>query len=236
MNKEGDRERQYMNRIGVILDHLYGEGRPPAKVKQQEAPYDGGNKKTEGDFVNPQGVTEAPVRLNAAYYDLTEQQGGLTPVVGVTYLWVVRADDGHLIVGVEDPSQMPTAFGVDVRDVVRAMQARKKELGEEVPSDNVLDGLGHTTLAAKFTPSGEAVPGRGRIAGELAAHGAGWKINDHSGRYTSGRSEVLPLLINAAIAFQGHGIDVQYIQSKTAFQDQIKTFEEVLSTSKQAKL
>lgn len=240
MNNEGERELQYQRRLRVLMRHilpeggeqqsqatpvktpeeLYGAAKLPGKVKQQEAPYDKDNVRTEGDIVKKEGVSEAPIRINAAYYDLTENGGGFTPAGGVIYLWAIR-DDGHLVVGVEDPTKMPAAFGVDPKTVVAAMQSRKAELGEEVPQDNVLDGLGHPTLAVRFGPSGEALVGSARISGELEEHSGSWKINDHSGRYSAGRTEVVPFLINAATKFQQFGIDVQYIQSKVQLDDRI---------------
>lgn len=216
MDLEAQREQAFRNYVEQQLTQRYGAAKLPAKVKQQEAPYDKQNNKTQGDFANQDGVTDAPVRLNHAYYDLTEEQGGLTPVVGVTYLWVIR-EDGHLVVGVEDPSVSPTAFA-------------------NAPTGRMGDGLGHPTIAAKFSLTGEALPGRGRIAGELEAYAGAWKINDHSGRYSSGRGQVLVFLINAAEKFQRYQIDVQYIQSKVEFADQIRTLDELRAKHSQAKL
>lgn len=216
MDLEAERERAFKLYVERKLTERYGDARLPAKVKQQEAPYDNRNNRTEGDFVNPDGVTDAPVRLNHAYYDLTENQGGLTLVATVRYLWVIRGD-GHLVIGVEDPSVWRDAF-------------------PSAPTDTSGDGLGHPSIAATFSPTGEALPGTGRIAGELEAYRGTWKINDHSGRYSSGRGQVLVFLVNAAQKFQRYGIDVQYIQSKVEFADQIRTLAELLSQSKPAKL
>lgn len=214
MDLEAQRQQEFMKYVENLLTTRYGDARLPAKVKQQEAPYDRNNNRTGGDFVNKDGVNDAPVRLNLAYYDLTEEQGGLTPVSGVTYLWVVR-EDGHLVIGVEDPSKWPAAF-------------------PNAPKEG--DGLGHPTLGARFSPTGEALPGKGRIAGELEAYRGAWKINDHSGRYSAGRGAVLAFLLNAAAKFQRYRINVQYIESKQEFPGQIKTVTELLAQTKQAKL
>ncbi|MGB3439828.1 MAG: hypothetical protein WBA97_13860 [Actinophytocola sp.] len=246
MNNEGQREEQYKRRIRVLMGHLlpeagqqpppdtgkspdelYGTAKLPGKVKQQEAPYDKDNVRTTGDIVAKEGVTDAPMRINAAYYDLDANSGGFTPAGGVTYLWAIKEDDSHLVVGVEDPTKMSAAFGVDPKETVSAMQAKKSQLGEDIPADNVLDGLGHPTLAVKFGPNGEALVGKARISGELEEHEGSWKINDHSGRYSAGRTEVVPYLINAATKFQRFGIDVQYIQSKVQLEDRIMSLADL---------
>jgi hypothetical protein len=214
MDLEAQRLREFRQYVENVLTTRYGNARLPAKVKQQEAPYDRDNNRTTGDFVNKDGVADAPVRLNLAYYDLTEEQGGLTPINGVIYLWVVR-EDGHLVIGVEDPSKWPAAF-------------------PNAPKEG--DGLGHPTLGVRFSATGEALPGKGRIAGELEAHGGAWKINDHSGRYSAGRGQVLEFLLNAAAKFRRYQIDVQYIESKVEFPGQIRTVKELLATPRQAKL
>lgn len=242
------RERQYLRRLAVLLDHiapqglqpsaettetskspeeLYGTAKLPGKVKEQEAPFNQDGSKRQGDIVNKEGVTDAPMRLNAAYCDLDLDGGSFKPVAGVTYLWAIRAEDAHLVVGVEDPSKMQAAFQFDPNEIVKAMQAKKRELGEDVPPESVLDGLGHPTLAVRFGPNGEALVGQARISGELEAHGGAWKINDHSGRYSAGRKEVLIFLLSAAKKFRNFGIDVQYIQSKLEFNDQIKALDDI---------
>jgi hypothetical protein len=242
------REQQMMRRLSVLLGHLapqdqqpsiettetatsreelYGEAKLPGKVKEQEAPFNKDGSKRSGDIVNKEGVTDAPMRLNAAYCDLDEDGGDFRPAAGVTYLWAIRADDGHLVVGVEDPSKMQAAFKFDPNEIVKAMQAKKRENGEDVPPESVLDGLGHPTLAVKFGPTGEALVGQARISGELEAHGGAWKINDHSGRYSAGRKQVVLYLINAAKKFQSFGIEVLFIQSKVEFDDKIKTLDEI---------
>jgi hypothetical protein len=211
-------------------EDLYGTAKLPGKVKEQEAPFNPDGSKRTGDIVDKDGVKEAPIRLNAAYCDLDLDGGRFKPVSGVMYLWAIR-EDGHLVVGVVDPSRMRAAFQFDPAEVVKTIQAKKREQGGDVPSDGVLDGLGHPTIAIQFGPNGEALVGTARIGGELEAHGGAWKINDHSGRYSAGRTAVLPYLINAAKKFRGFGIDVQFIQSKIEFRDQIKSMDE-LTTGK----
>jgi len=207
-------------------EELYGSAKLPGKVKEQEAPFNADGSKRSGDIVDKDGVKEAPMRLNAAYCDLDLDGGKFAPVSGVIYLWAIR-DDGHLVVGVEDPSKMRAAFQFDPAEIVKSIQAKKRELGEPVPPDGVLDGLGHPTIAIKFGPNGEALVGTARIGGELEAHGGSWKINDHSGRYSAGRTEVLRYLLEAAKKFQSFSIDVQFIQSKIEFEDQIKSITEL---------
>lgn len=214
------------------LKARFGESRNPKKIKKQEAPFTvtGYNEQTKEfdqepttkDFENESGVTDAPIRLNSAWYDLTEENGGLQPVGGVKYLWVVR-DDGHLILGIEDVGQMKAAFGVDPAETVKAMQAKQ---GKENVPDDVLEGLGHPTLAAKFV-DGAAVPAGGRIGGELSLGGGGWTINDHSGRFGKGRGDTRALLLEAAVEFGKFGIEVLCVQSKEGTADQPRLISEV---------
>jgi len=200
MNVEGNREGQFIDSVTDKLTERFGAARLPKKVKRQEAPFDAKNVPTVGDTTNDGGVADAPVRLNSGWYDLTEEKGGFTPVASVKYLWVIR-EDGHLILGVEDPSQAPEAFGVD-------------PAGLPAASKDAIEGLGHPTLAAKFGAGGVLQPGGGRIGGELFAAAGGWAINDHSGRYGGGRDNPKALLAEAAIEFGSLGITIAYIQSK----------------------
>ncbi|HEU5469212.1 MAG TPA: hypothetical protein VFV67_01055 [Actinophytocola sp.] len=203
MNLEGQREQQYVENVMDRLTLRFGAARLPKKVKRQEAPYQG-DVPTGGDIVNQDGVPHAPMRLNAGWFDLTEEPGGMTPVEGVVYLWVIRGD-GHLILGVEDPTKFPQAFGTDVSGL------------------KSVDGLGHPTLAATFGAGGELDVGEGRIGGELF-HEGGWVINDHSGRYGSGRGDTTALLVEAAEYFRAFGIDVQGYQSKEGTADKVVKF------------
>ncbi|HET9141798.1 hypothetical protein [Actinophytocola sp.] len=205
MNPEGDREEQYRQYLLEKLARKYGASRLPTRIKKQEAPYDRNNNPTQEDFRNEQGVSDAPVRLNAFWYDLTEQGGGLQPNPGVEYLWVVR-DDGHLVIGVEDPSKFTEAFPF-------------------LNGDKSMDGLGHPTIAATFGAKGETQPGKGRIAGELKDAG-GWLINDHSGRYGSGRGDTVDLLLRTAKLFGSYGIEIAYIQSKAGTDDAALSVDE----------
>jgi len=201
MDLEGQREQQYLDKVMLQLTERFGAARLPKKVKRQEAPFDAENNPTRGDIENADGVADAPVRLNSGWYDLTEEDGGFTPVASVKYLWVIR-EDGNLILGVEDPSKAPEAFGIDLATL-------------DQDAKGAIEGLGHPTLAAKFGKGGVLQPGGGRIGGELfAAAGGGWAINDHSGRYGGGRPDPKGLLAEAAKEFARLGIPIAFIQSK----------------------
>lgn len=199
MNLEGNRESQFVESVTATLTKRFGEARLPKKVKRQEAPYDSTNQPTPSDLTSEVGVDDAPLRLNSGWYDLTEE-GGFTPVTSVKYLWVIR-EDGHLILGVEDPSKAPEAFGTD-------------PAGLQPENRGAIEGLGHPTLAAKFSKTGVLEPGSGRIGGELFVYSGGWAINDHSGRYSRGRDNTKALLTEAAAEFGSLGITITHIQAK----------------------
>ncbi len=211
MDLEAQREQQYREEVMARLEKRFGAARLPKKVKRQEAPFtfdktakpEDANTATVGDITSETGVTDAPLRLNSAWFDLTAVPSGMKPVAGVKYLWVIRGD-GHLILGVEDPSQSPEAYGVDPSGLKGA---------------DAIEGLGHPSLAAKFGEGGVLEPGEGRIGGELFSHGGGWAINDHSGRYGSGRTGTAALLTEAAAEFGMLGITVSYIQAKPSLAD-----------------
>lgn len=203
-------------------DARYGEAKMPGKVKGQEAPHPdprtartdqqtalregliaqrgrvtGQSTETvrhseENVRTNPREVAEAPVRLNAAWRDLTAD-GGLPLVDGVVYLWVIR-EDNHLILGIENPAKAAQAFQGDP---------------SELPANasDAIEDLGHPTLAAQFGPDGSLHVGEGRIGGELRQMDGVWVINDSSGRYSAGREETKALLRNAAKLFHRCGVD-----------------------------
>ncbi len=200
-----EKELEYARVVEAELTKLFGDARMPEKVKQQEAPFRAREHGSEGDDVATKGdfehdaVAGAPLRLNSAWQNRSLQGVDHPPLVpGVKYLWVIN-NDGDLILGVEDPSQAATAFP-DTEHPER--------------HQSTSDGLGHPTLAAAFTGMGVAVPGAGRIGGELMFEGGAWLINDSSGRYSKNRGDTEPLLRNAAQLFQVLGMDVRFIQRK----------------------
>ncbi|OGT43851.1 MAG: hypothetical protein A3F13_05600 [Gammaproteobacteria bacterium RIFCSPHIGHO2_12_FULL_40_19] len=133
------------------------------------------------------------IAINPGYVDLTflktVRLDQSTP-----YIWVLTADN-HIILGIERPWDHPSAFvpGSETElNKIRANAIKMLELSlqDQAPTPEYLEekcGLGHPTLSAKFTPSGDIdhAGGKAFIAGALTydTQSKAWLLNNKSGRF-----------------------------------------------------
>lgn len=147
--------------------------------------------------------------INPVWIDIQTDPQEFVANKSVTFLWVMR-DDGSVIVGVEEPWKYPDAFSPSVRPMLEEMRKHYEAKAAYWDEHSVRDGSGgHPTLAAWFSPSGDASghAGFAYIGGELRYEAeTGWILTNQSGRFgrrdelndgTVTRADVL-LAMNAA--------------------------------------
>jgi hypothetical protein len=127
--------------------------------------------------------------INPVWIDIENDPQEFVQHRSVTFLWVMR-DDGHIIVGVEEPWKYPEAFDPGVKKMLDQMkehyEAKAKYYAE---LGSIRDGSGgHPTLAAWFSQTGQASDHAGfaYIGGELKYIGDHWVLTNQSGRFGRG--------------------------------------------------
>lgn len=107
--------------------------------------------------IRPYRIKEQEVKRINPFYHLisSENSEKFYPKIGITYLWVLK-NYNEVVVGIEN-----SIF------------------------NQITNGMGHPTLAANFTPTGEVNDNECRaiIGGEIKFKNGVWELDNNSGRF-----------------------------------------------------
>lgn len=128
--------------------------------------------------------------LNPVWIDIQANPEEFVAHEDVPYLWAQR-EDGHVVLGVEEPWKYPHAFAESAKPMLEKMKKHYEAQAEHWRDQGIKDGSGgHPTVAARIESTGvvSTPAGSAFLGGELRYNKRSnqWVLNNYSGRFGRG--------------------------------------------------